>query len=565
MKRISDHREAGETSSGESRIDDDAVENVSEIERLVSDCQQPEHEGQDCTGDAADPLRQELDDLSMQVAETREELVQLRQANRALVNRLDSIEQPPEAFTSRPSLEALESIRQELGVAHELLDETRGKYDRAIADLISECGTGGPVLPATADHSIGHRFAAQNDAENRASQRQPVGWRMSCDSEPQPRCESDASRWARHQEAQTHRTSDGDSLAESAPDEVSRAEQQYSIWRHTQRSLADDSALDVDADRQDSASAASPESDLDSHWASKIDVAGEIESAQPDASDGATVEMSDDVRVSLWGKHAMRLSPATARAREADFSVESDQFLAEAESDSPTEMIAPFECTEPADVDQRIESQGDGASEDSINAYMDLLLRRVGADTDDSIHDAVSGLISQSSHLQQLVEENAEMLSSVECNDSTASMTPRSLPPEKRLGLTVMRDIANASARSAITRSVRKQTRAQRVEARRQFLYSGAAIICGVTLYFTVGQLPRLLAIALILMIAFCFAREGLLALLDARRRTKVAESCDAMTKSTESCNGSVQDGEDRVAENVEPAETTETSANVES
>lgn len=114
-----------------------------------------------------------------------------------------------------------------------------------------------------------------------------------------------------------------------------------------------------------------------------------------------------------------------------------------------------------------------------------------------------------------------------------------------------MRDIANASARGAITRSVRKQTRAKKVEARLQFLYAGAAIVCGVTLYFTAGQLPRLLAIALILMIATCFARDGLIALLEARRRMKVAESCDSMSKSTESGkpNGSVQGSGGRVAE----------------
>ncbi len=49
-------------------------------------------------------------------------------------------------------------------------------------------------------------------------------------------------------------------------------------------------------------------------------------------------------------------------------------------------------------------------------------------------------------------------------------------------------------------------------------------MVCGITLYFNVAALPRLIAIALILIIASCFAREGLSLLVDAKRRLKAFE-----------------------------------------
>ncbi len=89
-----------------------------------------------------------------------------------------------------------------------------------------------------------------------------------------------------------------------------------------------------------------------------------------------------------------------------------------------------------------------------------------------------------------------------------------------------MRELANHSARSAVSRSVRIQARDTQLKGMAKFAQVGVALICAVACYVLLdwGFMLRSIAILAILVIAGILAQEGFVLLTDARRRMQIAE-----------------------------------------
>jgi hypothetical protein len=108
--------------------------------------------------------------------------------------------------------------------------------------------------------------------------------------------------------------------------------------------------------------------------------------------------------------------------------------------------------------------------------------------------------------------------------DNDAPLVPRSQAPERAGNLSAMRDLANSSARSAISRSARVQSRDTQIQAMVSFGCAVGALACnGVAFYFLSGVL-LILAVTMTFVIAFICFREGMHLLEEADRRVKSAE-----------------------------------------
>ena len=177
----------------------------------------------------------------------------------------------------------------------------------------------------------------------------------------------------------------------------------------------------------------------------------------------------------------------------------------------------------------------DAAGDDSIEAYMNRLLQRVqgepGAVSDEP--ETVSVSTSQSSSLLQEPENEASIEATVEAEeepiDPEAPLIPRSQAPEKTSDLSAMRELANASARSAISRSVRIQTRDTQIRGMISFGCAAGALICGAMLYIfvpdVVPMVARFLMVAMTIVVAVIYVKEGLNDFAEANARLRAAES----------------------------------------
>jgi hypothetical protein len=88
-----------------------------------------------------------------------------------------------------------------------------------------------------------------------------------------------------------------------------------------------------------------------------------------------------------------------------------------------------------------------------------------------------------------------------------------------------MRDLANSSARSAISRSARVQSRDTQIQAMVSFGCAIGALACnGFAFLFLKGVL-LILAVAMTFVVALCCFREGMHLLGEAKRRIRAAET----------------------------------------
>jgi Flp pilus assembly protein TadB len=109
--------------------------------------------------------------------------------------------------------------------------------------------------------------------------------------------------------------------------------------------------------------------------------------------------------------------------------------------------------------------------------------------------------------------------------DPTAPLIPRSQAPEKTADLTALRDLANQTARSAITRSVQVQTRDIQLKGVFNFACAAGAIVCGVACYFFLPGMIRFVAVAMTLIVAAVYGREGTQLLIEANERGRTTQN----------------------------------------
>ena len=94
--------------------------------------------------------------------------------------------------------------------------------------------------------------------------------------------------------------------------------------------------------------------------------------------------------------------------------------------------------------------------------------------------------------------------------------------------MSAMRELANSSARTAINRSVRRQTRNTQLKGLFSFTCSIGAAICGGACYYFIPGVMRFLAVAMTTVVAIIYLREGWVLFRDTNRRLKVEQNSTA-------------------------------------
>ena len=212
-----------------------------------------------------------------------------------------------------------------------------------------------------------------------------------------------------------------------------------------------------------------------------------------------------------------------------DVNDQSDQFPATEpglDQEHEQSVESPVEATAPM-------PGGPGADDDSIEAYMNRLLQRVQGEDEPAVPEApmpetISASTSQSSSAPLPVTKDADTeeraMAAPQPVENDEPLVPRSQAPERAGDLSAMRDLANSSARSAISRSARVQSRDTQIQAMVSFACAVGALACnGVAFYFLSGVL-LILAVAMTFVVAFCCLREGMHLLEEADRRVKAVE-----------------------------------------
>ncbi|MEM6777871.1 MAG: hypothetical protein AAF670_09450 [Planctomycetota bacterium] len=162
-----------------------------------------------------------------------------------------------------------------------------------------------------------------------------------------------------------------------------------------------------------------------------------------------------------------------------------------------------------------------GNEDDSIEAYMNRLLQRVqGSDSSESSSPSVTTTVSQPVSVtpepkteppesDQGVMASEPPMPAPEPLDPNAPLVPRSQAPEKNSNLSAMRELANETARGAITRSVKSQTKETTVQAAVKFACAAVAALCVIAAKAMIaGVVGNIAAIAAIV-VAAIFIKEG--------------------------------------------------------
>lgn len=187
--------------------------------------------------------------------------------------------------------------------------------------------------------------------------------------------------------------------------------------------------------------------------------------------------------------------------------------------------------------------------DDSIEAYMNRLLQRVQG-------EPAAPAASASKPAAKPVEKPAAPVSKADTHigaemdqsesfdkeqadapetDPNAPLVPRSQAPERNSDLSAMRELANASARSAITRSNKTQSHTTRMQAMVKFGQAGIAMLCGLAAVVLVN-LPMLKIIAAVaaLIIAGICVKEGFSLLTDLNYRSQSGATPKATEEAAE-------------------------------
>jgi hypothetical protein len=219
-----------------------------------------------------------------------------------------------------------------------------------------------------------------------------------------------------------------------------------------------------------------------------------------------------------------------------------DMPAAEAPVESPYEP-EPIQIPEPEPIQQPEpvqqpeatgnEQEADEESDDSIEAYMNRLLGRVQAtpeatstaSTNSEPAASLSVSLSGDSN-PPTTDSSIPIVPEIE-TDPDAPLVPRSKAPERDSNLSAMRDLANQTARSAISRSTRIQTRNMQMAGLLNFGVAVVAVLFGFGASFLLSGGLFYLAWLMVFIIAGISIRDGMRNLSDARARLQAAKKGD--------------------------------------
>ena len=145
--------------------------------------------------------------------------------------------------------------------------------------------------------------------------------------------------------------------------------------------------------------------------------------------------------------------------------------------------------------------------QDTIEAYMNRLLKHVrgGSDQESSeLQSDFDGDDLDSVLKEEMPEEELEPL------DPDAPLIPRSQAPEREADLSAMRELANTSARIAINRSTRLQTRNTQLKGVVSLACAFGALLCGLACYVFLPGMIRFFAAGMTGIVAIVYVREAM-------------------------------------------------------
>ncbi|QDT13146.1 FHA domain-containing protein [Planctomycetes bacterium K23_9] len=190
------------------------------------------------------------------------------------------------------------------------------------------------------------------------------------------------------------------------------------------------------------------------------------------------------------------------------------------------------ESAEVADSASDDAAEAVSEDDDSIEAYMNRLLKRVQTEPDASNEEAMGETKSMSLAGDTVMMESADsdsiVVDDAEPLDPDAPLVPRSQAPERSRNMSAMRDLANESARSAVARSVRIQARDTQVKAVYKFLGAITGLACGLLcIYFReqLGLIWCAMCCGLGIVVAVMYGQEGMALMKEASTRMAAAES----------------------------------------
>ncbi|QDV61309.1 FHA domain-containing protein [Crateriforma conspicua] len=199
---------------------------------------------------------------------------------------------------------------------------------------------------------------------------------------------------------------------------------------------------------------------------------------------------------------------------------------------APVQEVASEVATDPQPTPEPTAANTVAAEEpedDSIEAYMNRLLQRV-----QNGPNATSAAVGGSAPAPQkdaaaAVEEAPAAEIPVEPEpviDPNAPLIARSEAPEKHTNLSAMRELANDSARSAISRSTKQQIRDTQLRGMSRLLVAAVFAISGLGVFVASPIMwVSLLGLLAGIIAAGLYGREGWMLIRDSRRRLMMAQT----------------------------------------
>lgn len=451
---------------------------VAELEALVSlaseqseqASEQSEQDRQDLLAETHE-LRSTVDRLSAELDKAIGELSQLREANAALTARCDLLQaQRDEACDeadSRPTLNAYRSLQEDFAVASQQLSQVQQDY-QALLDQLDSIQQEQALISESSDASDANWN--RDDIEPYAS-----------DADQDAAVQSEDHTFANRLIRDLDEAAAADHLShqrESAKDEAAWDEQE-----------PESSGFDWDQERREEAYA--------TEWSNTTN-GDRIENIHAtDSEDREWLEQPGDQDPSNVGTAAALDDSSTVTESEQRL----DDMLSNSDRKGSTEESADDE-------------------EDSIEAYMNRLLRRVQGKPLDELPQQTEVTIEPSKPQPKSTKTERPVANKLASDEP---LRPRSQAPERVKSLSAMRELANSSAQSALSRSLRLQTRDTQIKGAISFACAGGAVICGTACYLLLPGQLRFVAVAMTSLVALIYAREGWMLFREASRRLRAA------------------------------------------
>ena len=517
---------------------EEACSSVKQLETLVSESQDQGVESREKWIAETGELRAAVEKLSSDMEQASHELNQLRDANEDLNRRLTEVQQERDQvrleMDARPDQEEFDSLREQLQSANERManmqfeheqtlvrleaaeqknryqtdpeDESESYPDTVLEQLADDQADDGPGEPSIPE--------GQHDVEDRSI----------VDEESPETAVTDPHSEVEEQGYNSPTGHDAESLHADLEKEMRVGGELPDGDQIVDGSLASKLIQDFESEDVFAASRSEAiESSLEAF--SNLAYSGEENESlsftgfmQPDSQDN----LADDQTLNEPTEEDSRSEIESNELRDETVAggLDDSGLHASDYEDDPIDATDDEYATEQAvdetvsheyqstdnDPDERMEVANESAEEeeDTIEAYMNRLLKHVRGNDGQEVDDVTDPQAVDSGQTDASDDEMLEPL------DPNAPLVPRSLAPERDSDLDAMRELANTSARIAIKRSARLQSRNTQLKGLIRLSYALGAISCGAVCYLYLTGMVVYVAVMMTGIVAVIYVREAM-------------------------------------------------------